>query len=457
MRSWPARCSWLIGALAVSVPASAGQLVEGDRMRVHYDDAGVWNDREAGAGLQVLHGDAWVEYSYPGTPFAAWRVAWEDGGSAPEQYFASSSVPETNADVLEVADLSTDTMRVSRYAYQVGAVQFRKTEAWDADGSTMLVHFYVDNTDNRTISALQVMAAVDPDQDWPGTTNTLNSVADIDDDGALDVAISAGPETGHALVFGACQRGAELGHYAGWQGRHDISVGLNDAGGAVQDLAMGIRMTADADVAPGDSAQLSFLVSVGDTVEQALEAYAADRDLCGDCDADADGWLNPGCGGSDCDDSNPAANPGMQEVWYDGVDGDCDGSSDYDADRDGHDSDQHGGDDCDDADPAVNPDAVDEPYDGVDTDCDGASDLDADGDGYDSGGHGGDDCNDADPDVHPGAPDTEGDGVDSDCDGTDAEYIDPELVKGCGCAAGPEGALWWLLLPAVALLRRRRR
>ncbi|MCB9760290.1 MAG: hypothetical protein H6739_10680 [Alphaproteobacteria bacterium] len=57
---------------------------------------------------------------------------------------------------------------------------------------------------------------------------------------------------------------------------------------------------------------------------------------------------------SDCDDTDAAVNPGATEVWYDGVDADCDGASDYDADGDGYDSyDEIGGPDCLDTDASV--------------------------------------------------------------------------------------------------------
>ncbi|MDP2314716.1 MAG: putative metal-binding motif-containing protein [Pseudomonadota bacterium] len=54
----------------------------------------------------------------------------------------------------------------------------------------------------------------------------------------------------------------------------------------------------------------------------------------------------------DCDDTDATVNPGAAEIWYDGIDANCDGASDYDADADGDDSLDHGGTDCDDADPA---------------------------------------------------------------------------------------------------------
>ena len=55
-------------------------------------------------------------------------------------------------------------------------------------------------------------------------------------------------------------------------------------------------------------------------------------------------------GGDDCDD--PEINPDVPEVWYDGVDQDCDGGSDFDQDGDGFDAETEtpGGTDCDDTD-----------------------------------------------------------------------------------------------------------
>lgn len=123
-------------------------------------------------------------------------------------------------------------------------------------------------------------------------------------------------------------------------------------------------------------------------------------------------------------DADPSVSPDAREVWYDGVDQDCDARSDHDADQDGHEADQDGheaeaagGLDCDDTDATVSPDAAEVWYDGVDQDCNGASDQDADGDGFDADM---DDCDDSDAGIHPGATDIMDDGVDQDCDGTDA-------------------------------------
>ncbi len=150
-------------------------------------------------------------------------------------------------------------------------------------------------------------------------------------------------------------------------------------------------------------------------------------------DADGDGYGSTESGGDDCDDADPAINPGAPDTWYDGIDSDCAGNDDYDQDADNFVPDEYfglptdgvlgsgrlRGGDCDDADSAVNPNAYDTWYDGIDSDCAGNDDYDQDGDGFDTPAGGGDDCDDTDASVYVGAPDTWYDGVDSDCAGDD--------------------------------------
>jgi hypothetical protein len=154
----------------------------------------------------------------------------------------------------------------------------------------------------------------------------------------------------------------------------------------------------------------------------------------------------------DCHDKNPDQHPNVDEIWYDGIDQNCDGN-DLDKDFDGHLSAAYGGVDCWD-DPTrsdlpleyttlpgfetvlagdVYPGATETYYDGVDQNCDGLNDFDQDADGYrtafypDYGGNFGNDCVDgADLDlenpaglppeeIFPGATEIWYDGTNSDC------------------------------------------
>ena len=132
-------------------------------------------------------------------------------------------------------------------------------------------------------------------------------------------------------------------------------------------------------------------------------------------------------GAVDCDDINAAVNPDAEEVFYDGVDSDCDEGSDFDSDGDGYDAIAYGGDDCDDEDDSFYPGAYENYYDGLDANCDGLSDYDADGDGFDSSMHtpNGQDCDDTDPTINPNGVEISEDGIDQDCDGA----LDLTMIK----------------------------
>ncbi len=135
-----------------------------------------------------------------------------------------------------------------------------------------------------------------------------------------------------------------------------------------------------------------------------------------DKDTDGDGYLDKACGGDDCDDLNPLANPGAAEICGDGVDNDCDGAAENkDADADGVIDAACGGGDCNDTSTLAKPGLAEVCGDALDNDCDGSIDnKDIDGDSFLDPACGGTDCNDLEKTVHPGAAEV-CNGFDNDC------------------------------------------
>jgi len=88
----------------------------------------------------------------------------------------------------------------------------------------------------------------------------------------------------------------------------------------------------------------------------------------GSGDADGDGYDVS----SDCDDSDASVNPGAAEIWYDGVDQNCDGQSDFDRDGDGYPWIRFGGTDCRDGMAWVNPGATEIVGNRIDENCNGS-------------------------------------------------------------------------------------
>ncbi len=168
-------------------------------------------------------------------------------------------------------------------------------------------------------------------------------------------------------------------------------------------------------------------------------------------DNDNDGYTQD----VDCNDNNPAINPGAVEICGDGIDNNCNDETDegcptcIDADGDGYFTGAGctGNLDCDDTNALIFPGA-DEKCNGVDDNCDGTIDVDAvdkqtfyldnDEDGYGDSSNTitscqqpqgyvsvGGDCSDSNSSINPGAEEVCGDLIDNNCN----YYID----EGCTC------------------------
>ena len=101
------------------------------------------------------------------------------------------------------------------------------------------------------------------------------------------------------------------------------------------------------------------------------------------------------------------------------------------------------------------------PYDGVDQDCDGSDLTDVDGDGFDAVEVGGDDCRDGNPAIHPDAEEVCSTSADEDCDSLvdeGCEVVDPADPGGWAwsCSVAPVPGGLWVTLGALWLVARAR-
>ncbi|MEC8277455.1 MAG: MopE-related protein [Myxococcota bacterium] len=207
-------------------------------------------------------------------------------------------------------------------------------------------------------------------------------------------------------------------------GDHEASVFWHkcaDTGSYGQEMPIGSPLPAD------QAAVIAQWIDEG----ASCEAPTIDTGAPSEIDADGDGYGVS----EDCDDDDAMINPGADEIWYDGIDQNCDGASDYDADGDGYESDDYAGTDCNDTSAdsdedgesdgfAINPGADEIWYDGIDQNCDQASDFDQDGDGQDSDQYGGQDCDDENNTIYNGAYEFAGVGFDEDCYCSDLVVFD---------------------------------
>ncbi len=195
--------------------------------------------------------------------------------------------------------------------------------------------------------------------------------------------------------------------------------------------APGETVAASARVTPTDWGDFSVSVLVEDSISGGRIEMPVQVQV--QVDDDGDGVGSELTGGDDCDDADATINPGVEEVWYDGVDSDCGGNDDFDQDGDGYVAVEYGGDDCVDTDASVYTGAADAWYDGVDSDCLGNDDYDQDGDGHSSVDYGGSDCADTDAGVNPDVAEVWYDGIDQDCDGNDTDQDGDGSVVGVDC------------------------
>jgi hypothetical protein len=454
--------------LAAPPALAAGLVLQGEHLRIAYNEAGNWNALDLGQGFAARDAasDPYVDLTWPGAPWQYLRIEYEYAGS-PIARFSDSSVPSWTISPQSAAVTSSGDSLQVQHAFQAGGLHITKVETFDVAARVVQIRFVVENTGAYDAENLRIVHSVDPDVDQlsSGSFGTVNDAIDSDGDGVLDWAWSSGSSSPWSLGYGACEPEFQDAGHTDWD--VDADAVFVDEGGAFEDHTLHIRHI-EPFIPSGAIQVFQFLVAWGtDGGAAMLDWQDAVPPLCPECDADGDFYASTTCGGNDCDDSDPATFPGADE-WCDGVDSDCDGDAvDFYDDEDGDgiadcvdplisvDSDGDGfvdAEDCGPNNPSQFPGAP-ESCDFSDSDCDG----DLVDEFPDSDGDGDPDCTDEDDDQD-GTPDwldcapldaslqtasTEipGDGIDQDCNGVDATT----------CWLDADGDGWGVPVVAISL------
>ncbi|MGB0639521.1 MAG: putative metal-binding motif-containing protein [Myxococcota bacterium] len=250
---------------------------EGDYIRVNYNPDGTWMNTDA-AGFEIGDGEEYYEACYPGSPWQVVSIEWESG-DASHSFTGNYSGSTWNWDTTCAGRLGDgETVAGVIHEWEMDDLVVTKTEIWELEGHVSRIWFDVDNVGDDDVTDLDIMFAVDPDQDMSidsGTTYaTLN---DVSDDG--DIATSVGPTSGRAFLFGSCDSDAQvLGHTSPWSSDDDFTPTDYDEASGDNAMNWGHR---DISISAGDSTDVGFLVTVGEDRESAEAAYEdAEYILC---------------------------------------------------------------------------------------------------------------------------------------------------------------------------------
>lgn len=272
----------LLPLALLSTPAQAEEATAGV-FDVDYGDEGVWNDADHAEGLMYNTRDV----SFPGTPWTVMSATSNEFGDA-----TAISTSSTDYDLLAFDSYAGMDDTAGYFGPTVGTVgvfysdslMIVKRESWDEDSNVLRLDFSVTNTGCEALTGVALMHAVDPDQDYDsdGTYQTINDTLP-----SGRMVTSQGPFSKVTVAYGSCDYDTQAVGHTNWDSSAS-SASLTDEAGAQSDITMHIRQKVG-DLAPGESANFSFVFVAADNSTDAVDYYykAMFNGVCPNtCDAD---------------------------------------------------------------------------------------------------------------------------------------------------------------------------
>jgi hypothetical protein len=317
-----------LAAMLVSPAASAQMTVYDSPIEfgVASDGSLIAEDTLVGIRLSGMN-----DFLYPGSPHELWSV---EADGFPYAYYNNIT------DGTSMVPMTTYTVSPgppSSFIDQEGQVEHLDIYQWvtyESGASYLTFNVYLTSMDGYGLTNVRYMRSPDCDQDQPiyGNFETWNDVIPLATGG---LAVSVGNVATVGLLS-LDSRAVASGEDFWATDPDDVLDSPRDPNGAYEDNTIHIAFRVG-DLPAWNSSLLTYYYILGSTLDDVLETaeslgavIAVDDDGDGypipaDCN-DRDPAINPGraelCNGVD-DDCDPASGDGTEEAWYDAA---CDGS-----------------------------------------------------------------------------------------------------------------------------------
>ena len=272
----------ILGAYESAVCEDVGGNIDevGDYIAVHWNGNGTWSNSSA-LGFEIGDGTTYYESCFPGSPWQNVAFEWMSGSTS-HSYVGNYSGLTWSYTTTCAGALGDDAVSGAIHEWSAGDLEITKTEIWEVDGHVSRVWFDVVNEGTSEVTDFDLAYAVDWDIDYSagGVFNTMNDVSnagDYDDVEAGEIATSEGPSTGRTAIYGRCDADNQIvSHAPSWSTDDDFAESDEEGASGDKTVHFGQR---DMTIPAGGSLSFGFLISVGEDVFEAVDAFVEQRDI----------------------------------------------------------------------------------------------------------------------------------------------------------------------------------